>query len=137
VAAVRKIGVQDVKARQIGSERGIGKLTLAVFGTILFAIGFAAYNIIPFYYYYFELVNQMEAVIRVADTENDQAIRKKLLYHIKKMQIPAVPEDLKIEREGHHMKISLSYEEVFFLTFKGKDYDIYRFPFTAYAEGNY
>lgn len=116
-------------------ERGIGKLTLLVFGTIVVALVFSANQILPFYYYFYELQNQMESVIRVAGTETDQEIRKKLMYHIKKMEIPADPEALKIERHGRKMIITLPYQEVFYLTYKGKTYDLYVFKFNAHAEG--
>ena len=56
---------------------------------------------------------------------------------MKKMQIPASPEELKIVRDGNHMLISLKYEEIFYLTFRGKDYDIYKFKFDARAEGDF
>ena len=115
-------------------SRGVGRLTVIVFGTIVGASLFCAYNILPFYYYYYELVNQMEAVTKVASVETDQEIRQRLMYHIKKMEIPADPEDLKIERDGNIMRISLPYEEVFYVNFGGKEYEIYRFPFHAYVE---
>ncbi len=118
-------------------ERGIGRLTLIVFGTIGAIAAFCAYQIVPFYYYYFELLNQMEAVIRVAGIEDDRKIRGKLDYHIKKMQIPAEIDQLKIVREGNHMKLSLKYEEVFYITYRGKTYDLYVFPFLAQVEGNF
>jgi len=91
----------------------------------------------PFYYYYYELVNQMEAVIRVAGLENDRVIRDKLAYHIKKLEIPADIKDLKIAREGNRMKISLAYEEVFYIRYGGKDYDLHVFPFKAEAQGSF
>jgi hypothetical protein len=117
------------------AERGIGKLTLLVFGLLVFAVLFSAYHIAPFYYYYFELKNHMRTVIRVASTNSDQEVRQKLMYHIKKMQIPMDPEDLKIERDEGVMRISLAYDEVFYITWNEKDYDIHTFHFHAYEEG--
>ena len=91
----------------------------------------------PFYYCYFELENQFASVIRVASTHTDQEIRQKLMYHIKKLEVPVDPEQLIIEREEGLMRISLEYQEVFYLTFQDKDYDIYTFDFHAFSEGNY
>ena len=118
-------------------ELGIGKITVLVFGTIASALIYSGYCIFPFYYYYLELQNHMEQVIGVASTDTDQEIRQKLLYQIKKMQIPANPEDLKIERGDRTMKISLPYDEVFYITWRGKDYDLYTFNFVAAAEGRF
>lgn len=77
----------------------------------------------------------MNDVIKVASLENDEEIRKRLWYHIKKQGIPVEKDQLKIEREDHYMRIQLQYTEVFYITWDDKDYDIYTFPFNAYAEG--
>ena len=115
----------------------MGKLTLAVFGTVTAVLVYSAYEIGPFFYDYMELENQMQSVIRVAGEYTDAEIRQKLLYHIKKMEIPADPEQLRIERYANSMKISLPYQEVFYVTYRGKDYDLYTFKFNAAAEGNF
>lgn len=122
-------------AARASSAHGVGKLTLLVFGTIVGAGIYAAYHILPFYYCYFEITNQFEQAIKVASTYTDKEIRDKLVYHIKKLELPVEPDDLKIEREAGRMRISLPYEEVFFITWQGKDYDIHTFQFHAYAEG--
>lgn len=116
-------------------EVGASKLTSAVFILIFGAIFFCAYKIVPFYYYYFEMQNQMEQVIRVASTETDQEIRKKLEYHIKANKLPVKLEDLKISREGRTIRVSLRYSEIFYVTFRGKDYDMHEFKFHASATG--
>ena len=59
------------------------------------------------------------------------------MYHIKKMQIPVKPDVLKVVRDGNHMAISLKYEEIFYVPFRGKDYDIHTFKFHARAEGDF
>ncbi len=124
-------------ASDIAGERGIGKLTIFVFGALTAAALYAAYNILPFYYCFYEISNQFEQIIRVASTEKDAEIRRRLMYHIKKLQLPVEPDDLKIERDGRHMRISLPYQEVFYITIGDKDYDIHTFDFHAYAEGDF
>ena len=57
-------------------------------------------------------------MIRVAGLEKDKEIRKRLWYHIKKMELPVDPEDLRITRHGGTMKISLRYKEVFYVKYK-------------------
>lgn len=117
------------------SDSGIGNLTLLVFGSLVAVALYSAYHIIPFYYYYYELVNQMEAAVRVASVETDTELRKKLTYHIKKMELPVEPEELRIERGGDSIRISLRYSETFFVPWRGSYIDIYTFPFYAQAEG--
>ncbi|RMG45535.1 MAG: DUF4845 domain-containing protein [Candidatus Dadabacteria bacterium] len=117
-------------------DQGASKLTVLVFAAIFGVAFYCAYHIIPFYYYFYELQNQFESAVKVASTYTDKEIRRKLMYHIKKMQLPVEPDDLEIIRQDGKIKISLEYEEVFYITFRGKDYDIWTFPFHAYAEGN-
>lgn len=119
------------------NQTGASKLTLLVFGLIVGAALYSAYHILPFYYYFYELKSHMQSVIRVASTESDAEIRRRLLYHIKKYELPVEPEDLKVIRNDRHMQISLDWQEVFYVTFRGKDYDIYVFNFHAFEEGDF
>ena len=123
--------------KRIFRESGIGKLTLLVFGCFTAVCLYTAYHVLPFYYYYYELVNQMEAVIQVASLETDQEIRRKLEYHIRRMELPVDPRELRIERRGNTMRISLRYSETFFVPWRGRDIEVYTFPFHAQAEGRF
>lgn len=128
---------KQFQSRLRNCQSGVSKLTTIFFGAIIAAALFTGYHVLPFYYYYFELQNQMESAVAVASTYSDKELREKLWYHVhRKMQIPGVkPEDIRIERNGGLIRISLRYQEIFFLTWKGKDYDIYVFKFLAKAEG--
>jgi hypothetical protein len=117
--------------------RGAGLITWIVFGAIVAAGGFAAYQILPFFYYYYELQNHFEQVIKIASVETDSEIRKRLMYHIKKYQIPCEPEDLKIERSDDVMTVSLSYDEVFYVRFNGKEHTLHTFHFDATVKKKY
>jgi Domain of unknown function (DUF4845) len=117
-------------------ERGAGWLTLVVFGSIIGVVGYLAYNVLPFYYYYYELQNQFEATIRTASMETDVDIRRRLTRRMQEMEIPADPEDLLIERDGGRMRIRLKYTEVFRIPWGDEDREVRRFDFDAYAEGD-
>ncbi len=118
-------------------ERGAGKFTVLVFGLITAAVLYTSYYVLPFYYYYYEIQNQFEQVISVASTESDMEIRRRLWYYIQKYQLPAIQEDLLLERDGRNMHIKLSYEEVFSVYWDSKEYILWRFPFTAEASGEF
>lgn len=118
-------------------DAGVGKLTLIVFSAIVGTAIYLAFEIMPFYYYYFELENQFKSHIRVASTHTDQEIRQKLLYHIKKLEIPCDPDDLIIERGRDDMMIRLKYTEVFEVYWDGKYHTIWTFPFDAKVEGRF
>lgn len=116
-------------------QRGIGRFTLLVFGLLGAATIFVAYNVLPFFYYYFELTNQIQSLVAAAGNNSDTEIRNKLMYHIKYMGIPAEPGDIKILRQDAYITISITYKEYFYVTWKGKDYDIHTFNLTATGEG--
>ena len=116
-------------------QAGVGKVTLAVFGLITFAVLFVAYHVLPFYYYFYELQGNMDRMVTVASVENDKTLRQRLLTQIRWMQIPVREEDLVFERlDPNRIKLSLKYKEVFFIRWGGKDYVIREFPFHAHAE---
>lgn len=120
------------------AEKGAGSLTLVVFGALVIAVVYSASKILPFFYYYYDLQNQMATLISVAQDNSDKEIRKKLLRFMEKAGIPAGDKDLLIKRkENNTMTISLPYKEVFYITFRGRDYIIYTFYFHAHAEGRF
>ncbi len=116
-------------------ERGIGKLTFLVFAAVLGAAIYSGYIVFPFYYNYFEIQNQMDQVVRVAATYSDQELREKLNYHIKHMKLPVEPEDLRLFRQDGEIKISLEWDEVFYINWRDKEYTIEEFHFHAHSEG--
>ena len=122
---------------RLRGESGISKITLAVFGTIFGVAFFAIYNILPFYYYYFEIQNQAEAMARVAQEYKDKEIRLRLEKAMSDYQIPAEPEDLKIQRMDGMIEISLEYEEILSVGFEDRYWDIHVFPFHVYVNQKY
>ena len=111
-------------------ERGIGRLTFIVFGTLVAIIVYCGYRIVPFYYYYFEIRNQIiSAATRAADLK-DKEIRQRVAGHIRYLGIPADADSLVINRYSDTIRVVLSYEEEFYITFRGKDYTVHIFPFT-------
>ena len=117
------------------NQSGVGKLTLAVFGLLIFVSLYVAYHVLPFYYYFYELQGNMDRMVTVASVENDKTLKQRLLSQIHWMQIPARDEDLIFERlDPNRIKLSLKYKEVFFIKWGEKDYVIREFPFHAHAE---
>jgi hypothetical protein len=131
----------DTNATPALLQRGVTKLTLAVFIFLISCVVYFGGRVLTFYYYYYEIQNQMAAVIKVADTENDESVRRKLLYHVKKLELPVEPTDLKIMRDGRFMRIELKYQEVLDLdlSWAGKEYhyDLHFFNFIAQAQGTF
>ncbi|MCB0353222.1 MAG: DUF4845 domain-containing protein [Bdellovibrionales bacterium] len=118
-------------------EAGLSKWTVLVFGLLTVSVLFVAYHVLPFYYYYYELLNQINSLAEVASSNTDQEIRNKLYYHIKKMKIPVEKDEISIARYDNRIQISVEYDEVFYITFRDKDYDIHTFHFQAYVDRNY
>ena len=124
-----------VKLGGLGRERGVGKITLVVFGSILAVLIFCAYHILPFYYYYFELQEHFHSLARVAGVNTDRELRMKIRDYLRRMDIPASVNEVVIERRAGSIRIELRYKEVFFVEFRGKEYDLHTFNFHAKAEG--
>lgn len=119
------------------AQAGIGKLTLLVFGGLLAALLYSAYQILPFYYGYFEMHNQMLSIIPKADTLKDVEIRRRLLRFIKELDIPADERQLILDRRDHRLRLRLSYEEEFYIPWGERDIVIQEFPFSIDVEGPY
>ena len=115
-------------------EQGASKLTVLVFTLIIGGIVWAGFQVLPFFYYYYELENQMDALARVADEYTDLEIRKKLMATIKELELPVEPEDLKISRYDGKIFINLAYTEVFYVKLGDREFTIREFPFEAKAQ---
>lgn len=117
------------------SERGVGKLTLLVFSVVIGAIIFIAYRVLPFYYCYFELENQMQALIGVSAIDTDLDLRRKLKAYMRRLDIPAHIDEVEMTRNNNFLSISLEYQEEFYIEFRGEEHHIHTFEFHAYADG--
>ncbi len=114
----------------LSSERGMDRLGVLVISFLVLATAFIGYQVFPFFYYYYEIQGLMEAQAAKASVFSDQEIRKNLMDRIKKLEIPIDdPEKLRINRFNGLISIDMEYEEVLFLDFGEKTYDLYVFHF--------
>jgi hypothetical protein len=117
------------------SEDGISRLGVLVFVLIIVAGLFVSYQVFPFYYYYWELEGLMQAQADKASVFSDEEIRRNILEKIKKLEIPIDdPEDLKINRFDGLISIDVAYDEVLFLDWGEKTYDLHVFHFNPHVE---
>lgn len=124
-----KLFIRDV------SEKGI--TTLGYLLTILLILSslFTAYNVLPFYYCYYELRGEMDAKAVSARELSDKEITEGINQVIRKNNIPADIEKLQINRFDDKIVISIAYEEVFYVDFgHGYDFDIWYFSFNPKVE---
>jgi hypothetical protein len=124
------VGTPDV-----GGEAGAGRLTVLVFGALVTALIFVGYQVIPFYYYYFEFKNQLQGLVSGADRHNDVAMRSKVVRIMEQLEIPATEREVQIDRRDGSLGITVPYTEILYFSFRGKDYDLYEFRFRASAQG--
>lgn len=96
---------------------------------------FAAFQIVPFYYYYFEIRNQMAALIHSAGTLTDGEIRHRLSGAIERLGLPVKAEDLRIERNQQRISLTFRYHEVLFIGIWGRDVALMQIPFEAQVSG--
>lgn len=119
------------------SQKGLSYLTLLVFGTLFFGIGYYISHVAPIMYGYWELDNHMQTIIRLADQLTDDEIRKRLKITIKEQEIPLAVDKIVIFREKNHMIISAKYKKTFKVVIRGKEYWKQDFKFKLYAEGDF
>ncbi len=111
----------------------VGTLFTAI---CVFVIGFLAWQVIPFYYYYYDILGMMEAQAKKASVKDDAEIRYELYKRALKTNLPIDDaDDFKINRIAGKMIIDLSYEEVLYIDL-GEDryYDIHVFDFNPHVE---
>lgn len=113
------------------NQSGAGKITLLFFGSILFALLYSAYHIAPWFYYSWELQSHMDQMVKVAQMETEEEIRKKLLYYVKRYELPVDPKDLLVSKEGNKFKAYLEWSETFSIPWKGEEIEIHTFDFVA------
>ncbi len=118
-------------------EKGASNLSYMLTILVLLAGIFSASQILPFYYSYYELLGEMEAKAVNGREVSDQQIIEGVNNVIRKNNLPADIDSLKINRLDDKIIISLDYEEVFFVDFgSGYDYDLWVFKFSPRVEKN-
>ena len=119
-----------------GNNKGYTRLVNAMLICLALVVAFILYKVIPFYYYYFEIKNQMVAISNLASTQTDSEIKEKIYEQIKFLKIPATKDDIDVQRTSHKIKITLKYNEILYITINNKDYDLYVFNFLAKVEND-
>lgn len=131
------MGRQSVEGRPAAVEAG-RSLVVTVLGAVAaFVVGFLVYEVVPFYYYYFDLKNHMQREITFAAVETDEEIRRSLMAVVRRHGIACGERDLQITREGDTMGISLHYSEPLGFSFFGTGVTLHTFEFDAAAQGSF
>lgn len=120
------------------NELGLGKYTTIVFGLLIGVAVYCGNFIIPFYYNFFEIQNQMQTLCDVASINTDKQMRTKLKYHLRKNNIPVDIDDVKMNRGTHMYTMSMEYDEVFevYIPWEDEYYEVHTFEFNAFAEAD-
>ena len=111
-------------------NKGYTRPIIIMLSIIAFLIILILYKIIPLYYYYFEIKNQMITLSKDAAIKTDLEIKEKLHEQIKYLQIPATKDDIAIQRSGAKIKITIKYKEVIYFAINNKDYDLFVLNFS-------
>ena len=98
------------------SVRGIGRLGVLI-TILLIVVGiYFGSQLINYAYSYYEIQGHIAAMAERAGSKNDYKIRKFLMKHINKLEIPIESEeDLLIDRRSGTITISLKYTEILYL----------------------
>lgn len=117
------------------SNKGASNLGILLFILFVLAGVYVCSQVFPFYYSYYELKGLMESQAEKGGELKDGDIKRVITRAIKKLEIPADPEELKINRFSGKIIIELKYSEMLYVDFgEGYDYDLWEFHFEPRAE---
>lgn len=116
------------------NQIGATKLSTLFFAIVFGVTVYFGFQVLPYFYNYFAIENEMAAQARKASINSPEKIRKYLLKKIRQMKIPMENEsDLKLYFEGENVRIELDYTEYMYFEWDDEIYDLYEFNFEARA----
>jgi hypothetical protein len=125
------------KSQQPGLEAGRSLWVAGIGALASLAAGYAVYVVVPFYYYYFDLKNQMQRAVSVAAVETDEEIRRSLMAVVKRHGISCGDRDLQVSRQNDTIEMSLSYSEGVKVSMFGREATLWTLNFDASTRGRY
>lgn len=121
--------------KDTNSQCGASNVGILLFILTILAGVFVGFQVMPFYYSYYELQGLMQSQADKGSEFKDEEIKRVLKRALKKLDIPAEIEELKINRFAGRIVIELNYSEVLFVDFGGGyDYDLWEFHFNPRGE---
>lgn len=124
------------RAVRFPDEHGVSKLGFCFFLAIVGSLVWVGFQVLPFYYDYYEVLGLMEEQASKSGILTDMEMRDTILKRIHKLGIPiGHDENLKIVRQGSHTRIEFQYKEVLDVDFgHGRYYKLWVFDFHPYAD---
>jgi hypothetical protein len=116
------------------STQGASKIVVLIFAAVFAAILWAGFHILNFYYCYYDLRNEIEEQVHIAQTESDEEIMNRIIKKIHELHIPVDEKRINLVRQGQRMKISFKYKEVLTFKWNGKYYDLKTFNFNVLVD---
>ncbi len=117
------------------TQNGMSNIGILLFILLVLSGVYTSSQVIPFYYSYYELQGLMDSQAEKANEFKDGEIIRVLSKAIQKLDIPADPEDIRINRYAGSIVIEMNYSEIFFVDFgEGYDYNLWEFKFNPRAE---
>ena len=96
------------------SEKGEGKLGTLILFALLFAVGLAAWNLIPVYYAHYDFTDAVEEVCRTPryKARDQRAIRDMLIKEVRNRELEQwiTPDSFQISTTDRNRRIHLYYE---------------------------
>jgi hypothetical protein len=97
---------------------------------LVFAI---AYQVVPWYYYYFNLRNQMATIIKNGAIESDEELKVKLAAMVAEVGIKSRSRDFVIERSSDAIRARLRYTERCAVSLMGRRIELFSMDFNLSA----
>jgi len=124
-----------ITSKKVRSVAGLSRLGVLIFALLIVSTVFVCYQVFPFYYYYWEIEGLMQSQAAKAYDFSDSEIRQNIMERVRKLEIPLDDEDdLQINRFDGKIVIDMKYDEVLFLDWGDKSYDLHVFHFNPHVE---
>ena len=120
-----------------GVESGASRITVLIFGSLVFAVLYLGYATLPKFYRYYEVHGQAEGMASRAGIIEDKDIRRRLAREIKRYDIPVDPEAIEILRGENSMEINLQYEDTLWIPWFDGEIELHTFEFNIHVKESF
>lgn len=124
------MNAQNLHARSLlRTPAGIGRLGVLITVLVLICGLYFGSQLVSYAYSYYEIKGHIAAMAEQAGSKKDFIIRRFLMKHINKLEIPIENDEaLKIDRQSGTITISLKYTEILYLDISEEySWDLYYF----------
>ncbi|HMO02727.1 MAG TPA: hypothetical protein PKD37_07045 [Oligoflexia bacterium] len=121
--------------RKTQGNLGLGSLATFILFVVVGSCVYLGYKIIPIFYNYYELQNQMDQMVRTADVLSNNEILTRIKKIVQEYNIPVKEENITVDRSHDRIILKAAWSDDLAISWKDKEYLLQTFYFEAISEG--